>query len=148
LDQLETEQAIEEFQLFMDRYPASAFRDSSQVMVNELRNKLEVKSFESAYTYYHTENYKSAVIAFKNALKEYPDTPFREQMQWLIVDSYFQYAELSTERRKLERYNDTIEAFLTFVARYPESQYMEQVQNVHDRCVTAIDNLAANLPTE
>ena len=69
-------------------------------------------------------------------------------MQWLIVDSYFQYAELSTERRKLERYNDTIEAFLTFVARYPESQYMEQVQNVHDRCVTAIDNLAANLPTE
>ena len=85
----------------MDRYPASTFRDSSQVMVDELRHKLEVKSFESAYTYYHTENYKSAVIAFENALKEYPDTPFREQMQWLIVDSYFQYAELSTERRKL-----------------------------------------------
>ena len=148
LDQLETEQAIEEFQLFMDRYPASTFRDSSQVMVDVLRHKLEVKSFESAYTYYHTENYKSAVIAFENALKEYPDTPFREQMQWLIVDSYFQYAELSTERRKLERYNDTIEAFLTFVVRFPESQYMVQAQNVHDRSVKAIDNLAANRPIE
>ena len=88
------------------------------------------------------------VIAFENALKEYPDTPYREQMQWLIVDSYFQYAELSTERRKLERYNDTIEAFLTFVARYPESQHMAQAQNVHDRSVKAIDNLAANRPIE
>jgi outer membrane protein assembly factor BamD len=119
LDQLETEQAIEELQLFLDRYPASQYRDSSQVVIDELRHKLEVKSFESAYLYYHTEQYKSAVIAFENAMKEYPDTPYRERMQWLIVDSYFQYAELSTERRKLERYNDTIEAFLTFVARFP-----------------------------
>jgi outer membrane protein assembly factor BamD len=148
LDQLESEQAIEEFQLFMDRYPASSFRDSSQAMVNELRHKLEIKSFESAYNYYHTENYKSAVIAFENALKEYPDTPFREQMQWLIVDSYFRYAEMSTERRKLERYNDTIEAFLTFVARYPESPYMAQARKLHDKSVQAIDNLAANRPTE
>ena len=148
LDQLETEQAIDEFQLFLDRYPASAFRDSSQAMVDEMRNKLEVKSFESAYNYYHTQNYKSAVIAFENALKEYPDTPYREQMQWLIVDSYFRYAQLSTERRKLERYNDTIEAFLTFVARYPESQYMVQARNVHDKSVKAIDDLAANRPIE
>jgi outer membrane protein assembly factor BamD (BamD/ComL family) len=69
-------------------------------------------------------------------------------MQWLIVDSYFRYAQLSTERRKLERYNDTIEAFLTFVARYPESQYMAQAQNVHDKSVKAIDDLAANRPIE
>ena len=148
LDQLETEQAIDEFQLFMDRYPASAFRDSSQAMVNELRHKLEVKSFESAFNYYHTENYKSAVIAFENALKEFPDTPYRERMQWLIVDSYFKYAEMSTERRKLERYNDTIEAFLTFVARYPESPYMAEARKLHDKSVQAIDNLAANRPTE
>ena len=148
LDQLETEQAIDEFQLFLDRFPSSSYRDSSQIMVDELRHKLEMKSYESARNYYHTENYKSAVIAFENALKEYPDTPYREQMQWLIVDSYFRYAELSTERRKLERYNDTIEAFLTFVARYPESQYMAQAQSVHDKSVKAIDDLAANRPTE
>jgi outer membrane protein assembly factor BamD len=148
LDQLETEQAIEELQLFMDRYPASQYRDSSQAVIEELRHKLEVKSFESAYLYYHTEQYKSAVIAFENAMKEYPDTPFRERMQWLIVDSYFQYAELSTERRKLERYNDTIEAFLTFVARFPESQYMKLAQAVHEKSLRAIDNLAANQTTE
>jgi outer membrane protein assembly factor BamD len=81
-------------------------------------------------------------------MKEYPDTPYRERMQWLIVDSYFRYAELSTERRKLERFNDTIEAFLTFVARFPESQYMNQAQSVHEKSLRAIDNLAANQTTE
>ncbi len=75
LDQMETEQAIEEFQLFMDRYPASAFRDSCQDMVNSLRHKLEIKSFESAQLYYHTGQFKSATIAFESAMKEYPDTP-------------------------------------------------------------------------
>jgi outer membrane protein assembly factor BamD len=148
LDQMETEQAIEEFQLFMDRYPASAYRDSCQSMVDGLRRKLEIKSFESAHLYYHTGKYKSAVIAFENAMKEYPDTPFREKMQWLIVDSYFKYAQLSTDRRKLERYNDTIEAFLTFVARFPESQYMELAQAVHEKSIYAIDNLTANQTIE
>mgnify|MGYP000894963434 CR=1 FL=1 len=148
LDQMETEQAIEEFQLFMDRYPASAFRDSCQDMVNSLRHKLEIKSFESAQLYYHTGQFKSATIAFESAMKEYPDTPFREEMQWLIVDSYFKYAKLSTERRKLERYNDTIEAFLTFVARFPESQYMNLAQAVHAESIHAIDDLTANQTIE
>ncbi len=69
-------------------------------------------------------------------------------MQWLIVDSYFKYAKLSTERRKLERYNDTIEAFLTFVARFPESQYMNLAQAVHAESIHAIDDLTANQTIE
>ena len=74
-------------------------------------------------------------------MKDYPDTPYRDEIQWLIVDSYFQYAKQSTERRKLERYNDTIEAFLTFVARFPDSQYSDEAQAVHKKCIEAIENL-------
>lgn len=148
LDQTETRAAIDEFQLFMDRYPSSALRDSSQTIINGLRHKLEVKSFESAKLYYKTEQYKSAVIAFENALKQFPDTPFREEMQWLILDSYFRYAKMSTDRRKMERFNDTIEAFLTFVARFPESQYMNKAQQVHETCLIEIDRLAENQTIE
>lgn len=148
LDQTETRAAIEEFQLFMDRYPSSSLRDSSQTIINGLRHKLEIKSFESAKLYYKTEQYKSAVIAFESALKQFPDTPFREEMQWMIVDSYFRYAEMSTDRRKLERYNDTIEAFLTFVARFPDSQYMNKAQQVHEKCLLEIDRLAENQTIE
>ena len=148
LDQSETEAAINEFQLFMDRYPSTLYRDSCQQLVDELRYKMEVKSYESAKLYHRTQQFKSAVIAFENALKDFPDTPFRDEIQWLIVDSYFQYAELSTDRRKLERYNDTIEAFLTFVARFPESSYMDEAQAVHEKSIHAIENLEVNQTIE
>ena len=148
LDQSETEAAINEFQLFMDRYPSTLYRDSCQQLVDELRYKMEVKSYESAKLYHRTQQFKSAVIAFENALKDFPDTPFRDEIQWLIVDSYFQYAELSTDRRKLERYNDTIEAFLTFVARFPESSYMDEAQAVHEKSINAIENLEVNQTIE
>ena len=46
LDQTETKSAIQELQLFMDKYPGSALRDSSQTMIDQLRGKLEKKSFE------------------------------------------------------------------------------------------------------
>ena len=148
LDQSETEAAINEFQLFMDRYPSTLYRDSCQQLVDELRYKMEVKSYESAKLYHRTQQFKSAVIAFENALKDFPDTPFRDEIQWLIVDSYFQYAELSTDRRKLERYNDTIEAFLTFVARFPESSYMDEAQAVNEKSINAIENLEVNQTIE
>jgi outer membrane protein assembly factor BamD (BamD/ComL family) len=55
---------------------------------------------------------------------------------------------MSTERRKLERFNDTIEAFLTFVARFPDSQYLNNAQAVHGKCINAIENLEANQTIE
>ena len=39
LDQTDTRTAIDELQLFMDRYPASALRDSTQNMIEGLRRK-------------------------------------------------------------------------------------------------------------
>jgi outer membrane protein assembly factor BamD len=141
LDQTETRAAIEEFQLFMDSYPSSSLRDSAQTLVDKLRDKLEIKSFESARLYHKTGQYRSAVIALENAMKDFPDSPFREEMSFLIVDSYFQYAEQSTERRKLERYHDTIEAFLTFVARFPASEFRQEAERIRKRSMAEIDRL-------
>ncbi len=144
LDQTESIAAIQELQLFLDRYPGSVLRDSSQTLIDLLRVKLEVKSFETARLYHKTNQYQSAVIALTGALKEFPDTPFREEMHWLILDSHFQYASQSTERRKLERYNDTIEAFLTFVARFPGSELIQEAQDIHLQCVNEIEKLQTN----
>lgn len=141
LDQTETLSAIQELQLFMDLYPASAYRDSSQTMIDNLRGKLERKSFENAAVYHKTGQYKSATIAMKNALKEYPDSPYREQLHYLILDSYYQYAIQSTERRKLVRFNDATQAFHTFASRFPDSEYFSQARNIYEECVKAVDEL-------
>ena len=126
LDQTDTRSAIDELQLFMDRYPSSALRDSSQHMVDNLRGKLEVKAFENARLYHKTGNYKSATIAMAHAMEDYPGSPYQEELQFLIIDSHHRYAEQSTNRRKLERYNDAIQAFHTFASRFPESTRMDE----------------------
>ena len=141
LDQTETRSAIQEFQLFMDKYPSSAHRDSAQTMIDQLRSKLERKSFESAAIYHKTGQYKSATIALRNALKDYPDSQYRERMHFLIIDSYYQYALLSTDRRKIERFNDATDAFHTFATRFPKSEYYSEAQNIYNHCVKSVETL-------
>ena len=36
--------------------------------------------------------YKSAIVAFKNALKQYPESKRREEIMYLIVDSGYRLA--------------------------------------------------------
>jgi len=144
LDQTDTRSAIDELQLFMDRYPASALRDSSQTMVNNLRRKLETKAFENARLYHKTGNYKSATIAMEHAMEDYPGSPFQEELQFLIIDCHYQYAKQSTERRKLERFNDAIQAFHTFASRFPDSSKMKDAQRLYDASVKAIAELESN----
>ncbi|MDB0025128.1 outer membrane protein assembly factor BamD, partial [Flavobacteriales bacterium] len=141
LDQTDTRTAIDELQLFMDRYPSSSLRDSSQSMVDGLRNKLETKAFENAKIYHTTGNYKSATVAMENAMTDFPGSPYQETLQFLIIDSHFQYAKLSTARRKLERYNDAIQAFHTFASRFPESTYLPEAQGLFDQSVKAVTDL-------
>ena len=141
LDQTETKSAIQEFQLFMDRHPSSAYRDSSQTMIDDLRSKLERKSFESAAIYHKTGQFKSATIAMANALKDFPDSPFREELHFLILDSHYQYATQSTNRRKLERFNDATQAFHTFATRFTDSSYLPDAQRIYESCVKAVETL-------
>lgn len=141
LDQTETSSAIQEFQLFMDKYPSSVYRDSAQTMIEQLRSKLEKKSFESAAIYHKIGQYKSATIALHNALKDYPDSQYRERMHFLIIDSYYQYALMSTERRKIERFNDATDAFHTFASRFPDSEYYSEAQNIYNSCVKSVETL-------
>ena len=147
LDQTDTRTAIDELQLFMDRYPASALRDSTQNMIEGLRGKLEVKAFENARLYHKTGNYKSATIAMAHAIEDYPGSPYQEELQFLIIDSHHRYAEQSTNRRKLERYNDAIQAFHTFASRFPESTRMDEARRLFDSSVQAIAELESDPTT-
>ena len=76
-----------------------------------------------------------------HAIEDYPGSPYQEELQFLIIDCHYQYAVQSTDRRKLERYNDAIQAFHTFASRFPESSKMKQAHRLHDNAVQAIAEL-------
>jgi len=51
--------------------------------MEDLRGRLEQKSYEIAKQYYKTRKYKAAMTAFTTTLSEYPDTPYREEAMYL-----------------------------------------------------------------
>lgn len=75
LDQSGTIKAIEELQSFLDYYPRSDKVSIAQNCIFELQDKLTLKQLENAQLYYNlgsylANNYESAVIVARNAIKD------------------------------------------------------------------------------
>ncbi|MCK9327241.1 MAG: outer membrane protein assembly factor BamD [Bacteroidales bacterium] len=130
LDQANTHLAIEEFQRFMNRYPASERVDECNRLIDELQDKLVKKSFESASLYYKLGEYKAAITALQNSLKEYPGTRYREELLYLIVKSSYELARNSVLEKIKERFTATIEACQVFKEAFPESSYVKEVERI------------------
>lgn len=130
LDATDTKSAISSLQLFINTYPENELVDSSNVLMDELRGKLEQKSYLNAKQYYKIFKFKAAIIALNNTLLDYPETEHREEITFLILKSNFLLAENSIEKKKLERIDNTIEAYYTFVDSFGESKYLKEAQTI------------------
>lgn len=127
LDQTMSLDAVRQLQYFIDRYPNSPRITDCNKLIDEIRQKLETKAFQIAKLYYNTESYQAAVVAFKNLLKEYPDTEYREEAYFYIVESSYKYALQSVERKKGDRLLLAVDAYNAFMAIFPQSKYVKDV---------------------
>ncbi len=123
LDQAYTYKAVNELQLFINTHPGSTHIIESNEMIDELRSKLEKKSFEIAFQYYHTRRYQAALTAFALTLNDFPDTQFREEAMFYKLQSAYLLAENSVIDKQAERYREARTAYLDFVRNYPESEF-------------------------
>ncbi len=139
LDQSETGAAMDELQLFLDRYPSTILKDSCNLMISRLRGKLETKAWKSAELYFTTGKYQSASKALQHFMDDWPASRYAEEAQFLVLKSQFLYAEQSTLRRQAERYADAIESYFTFAARFPESLLLQEAEQFHRRSRTGLD---------
>ena len=139
LDQSETRVAMDELQLFLDRYPATALKDSCNRMIGQLRGKLEDKAWKGAELYFTTGKYQSAVMALEHFMEDWPVSSHGEEAQFLILKAQFLYAEQSTLRRQSERYADAIESYFTFAARFPESALLKEAEQIHRKSRSGLD---------
>lgn len=133
LDQENTYKAIDALQLFINFYPKSERVADASKYIADLRSKLETKAFENAKLYFDLggwdiSNYKSAVIALKNAQIDFPDIKYAEEMDLLIVKSQYNYAKNSIELRQEDRYNEAITYADEFVEAHPQSKLVDQAK--------------------
>ncbi len=132
LDQAYTNSAIEAFTYFQRRFPSSDKMDDAQRLVKELEDKLVEKSYINAKLYYDLEEYRAAVVALDNSLKEYPNTKYREELLFLKLESSYLFALNSVVDKQQERYQATLDEYYSFVEEFPDSEFRRQVQRIYD----------------
>ncbi len=140
LDQENSILAIEAFQEFVSKYPTSKKTADANKLIAELFNKLEEKAYKSAWLYYRTENYKAAIVAFENSLKEFPNSKYREEQIFLTLESAFLYAENSVAQKQKERYQAAEDFYFNFAAEYPNSTRMKEAQKMHEKSMKVLKN--------
>jgi outer membrane protein assembly factor BamD len=136
LDQGNTIKSINAFTLFMIKYPYSKRVEEARILIEEMRNKLVEKSYNSARLYYDLGDYKASIIALKNSLSAYPDTKYREELLFLTLRSSFLLAENSIPSKQKERYQNTMDEYYTFIGEFPDSRYKKEAERIYNEAVT------------
>jgi outer membrane protein assembly factor BamD len=133
LDQSITLEALKELQLFTNTYPTSKRVSECNDLIDQLRLKLEMKDYRLAKMYYRMEDYAAAIQTLNNILKEFPDTPHKEEILFLVFKSYHRFAKQSIEFRKKERYTKAMASYNEFIAQFPESQFLSEANDMKER---------------
>ena len=131
LDQAYTEKSIQAFQLYLNKFPQGSYITESNEYIGKLRGKLEEKAYNNSKLYYTLEDYKAAVTALKNCLKEYPDSKYREELLYLTLRSSFLLAENSVEAKKMDRYDMAIDDYHSYIDEYPNGQWAKDAEKIY-----------------
>lgn len=131
LDQASSRSAIEGFTIFINRYPNNPRVEESRALIREMEDRLVEKSYLSARLYYDMTEYRAAIVALNNSLKEYTESKYREEMMFLKLNSLYRFAENSQPNRQKERFQDTLDDYFSFMEEFPESRYSREVGRVY-----------------
>lgn len=146
LDQTPTDLALEELQLFVNTFPESKLVDSANTLVDQLESKLEAKAFMNAKQYYKIRKYKSAVVALNSFLIQYPTTVYAEELKLLILKSYYYLAINSIETKKLQRFDEGVEAYYDFIDNFADGKKSNEAQEYYAKLTKAREKFLLENP--
>ncbi|MGE9516058.1 MAG: outer membrane protein assembly factor BamD [Solitalea-like symbiont of Acarus siro] len=132
LDQSTTYEAINAINWFFSLYPNSKYAEECNNLMSNLDERLKKKSFEDAKLFFTIRKYPAAIVALNNALKEYPDTKYRETIEFLIIKSKYIYATNSHANKQRERFISTLESCKEFIEKYPLNKNIKAVEEIRE----------------
>jgi outer membrane protein assembly factor BamD len=65
-----------------------------------------------------------------NTLIDFPESKYREELIFLTLKSNFLLAENSVKKKKLQRIDNTIEAYYTFADTFKDSKFLKEAQTI------------------
>jgi len=128
LDQTNTTKTIGFMQAFINTHPGSAKTKEATDIIDICRAKLELKDYRSAELYFNLGYFKAAGVALNSLMNSYPDSQKSDEYKFLIIRSFYQYALVSTDEKKEDRFSQVITQCNEFIDRFPESKLTKSVQ--------------------
>jgi len=140
LDQDNTYKTITAMQMFLAKYPTSEKVTQCQEIIVEMSDKLVEKSFISARLYYDLGYYKSAILALRNSLMDYPDTRYREELMFLVLKSSYLLADKSIPSKQRERFQATVDEYYSFIGEFPDGPHTREAKRYYENSNEYLDN--------
>ena len=141
LDQTKTLKAMGMMQTFINTHPASPRNKEASEIVDLCRAKLETKDFLSAQLYYDLGQFRAAGVAFTALLNSFPESARADEYKLMVIKSYFQFAEMSIEEKRVERFEQVVNECYEFTDRYPDSKYRKDVETFLNKSQNNIKSL-------
>jgi outer membrane protein assembly factor BamD len=123
LDQQYTRRAIDEFQSFIEYYPANENAVDADAKIKELTGRLAGKVYESATQYVKMGYYRAAIFYFDDVIENYHDT---EYAPLAIIGK----TELLISRSK---YKDARTEIGRFIERYPTNVLRGRINDLKEK---------------
>jgi outer membrane protein assembly factor BamD len=141
LDQTNTIKAMGMMQTFINTHPGSARIKEANDIIDLCRAKMETKDFKSAQLYYDLGQFRAAGVAFAALLNDYPESMKGDEYKLMIIKSYYKYAEMSVEEKKVERFEQVINECFEFTDRFPDSKLKKEAESFLNLSQSNIKNL-------
>lgn len=135
LDQDATYNAVDAFYEFIELYPESDRVSEARKYLFEMENKLAYKEYLNARLYYNLglyggNNYQACVVTVENVLKDYPETIYRDDLLFLVLQSKAKEASMSVPEKKAERYSEVIDEYYRYTNEFDHGKHAKEAAKI------------------
>ena len=117
-DQTSTKEAIQEFQVFVERYPNSSLMPEVRTHLREAKDRLAESDYQVAVFYYRNRWYPGAVERLKALLARDPEYTYRDAAYYHLAESLV----------KLDRAAEALPYYERLVKEFENSEYLDEAQ--------------------
>lgn len=149
LDQTATIKAMGMLQTFINTHPGSARIKEANEIIDQCRAKMETKDFKSAQLYYDLGQFRAAGVAFTELLNDFPESMRADEYKLMIIKSYYRFAEMSVEEKKMERFEQVVNECYEFQDRFPDSKLKKEAEsflNLSQSTIKILNNEQTKTP--
>lgn len=141
LDQTYSIKAIEGLQEFVNKYPYSVRIAECNKIIDELRIKLEQKSFEQGLLYYNMGQYQAANHSFSGTLKDFPGSKYEDEIKYLLIKSNYNLAVNSIIGKKEERLQETVALCNKYRDKIKNRAFKKEVSDIQKNAINQLKSI-------